>query len=369
MTSTESLDADTTPAGFSQAKLAVAAMLIPLFFVLGFASCIIGTYHQPHPNDIKVAVVGPPAATRPLVAAITKAGGSSFNVSQVPTVQQATLAVQHRDLVAAYVPTLDPKQPSTVIVAEASGRLVSTATEGFFREVAAAQGGSLAVHDIRALPKGDEIGIGVFLFLIIMTISGYIAATVLATVAPDLRPGIRYLLLLGNAILAPVLTYLIGGLGFGTYTGSAGAIFAFIGVGALYTFAVSGVTRLFQVVLGPPAIFFSLAVFVFLNIPSLGATYTPNLLQSFWRFMNHFWIGAKTVNAERSILYFNGRGVGTDLLELLAWVAVAVAVLAVPIYLKGRRTGGPVTAPPVVGPGSTTGATNTPRTQSVPVNN
>ena len=35
---------------------------------------------------------------------------------------------------------------------------------------------------------GDPIGLGIFLFLIILTIGGYLAVTVLATVAPDLRP-------------------------------------------------------------------------------------------------------------------------------------------------------------------------------------
>ena len=72
----------------------------------------------------------------------------------------------------------------------------------------------------------------------------------------------------------PTLAYLIGGLGFGTYTGSVGTILAFIGVGALYTFIIGLGTRLLQVLIGPPAIFISLAIFVFLNIASLGATYT-----------------------------------------------------------------------------------------------
>lgn len=107
-----------------------------------------------------------------------------------------------------------------------------------------------------------------------------------------------------GAMLVPLC--LIGGLGFGTYTGSVGTILAFIGVGALYTFVIGVGTRLFQVLLGLPAIFVSLAIFVFLNIASLGATYTAPVLAPFWRFLNHFWIGAGAVNAERSILYFGG---------------------------------------------------------------
>ena len=136
------------------------------------------------------------------------------------------------------------------------------------------------------------------------------------------------------AVLVPVLTYLIGGLGFGTYKGSFGTILAFIGVGALYTFVVGFVTRLLQALYGPVALLVALAVFVFLNIPSLGATYTAPLLDPFWRFLNHFWIGASAVNAERSILYFGGQGIGTDLLRMLAWTGVGVAVLAWPLWRK-----------------------------------
>ena len=65
-------------------------MLIPLFFVIMFALCIIGTYHKPHPNGIKVAVVGPAAQTAPLRAGLAKAGGSAFDISQVATVAEAT---------------------------------------------------------------------------------------------------------------------------------------------------------------------------------------------------------------------------------------------------------------------------------------
>ena len=102
----------------AQTRLALGAMLIPLFFVAMFAVCIIGTYHKPHPNGIKVGVVGPAAQTAPLRAGIEKAAGSAFDISQVATVAEATHDVRQRDLDAAFVPTADPKQPATVIVAE-----------------------------------------------------------------------------------------------------------------------------------------------------------------------------------------------------------------------------------------------------------
>jgi hypothetical protein len=193
------------------------------------------------------------------------------------------------------------------------------------------------VRDVRPLPSGDQIGLGVFMFMIVCTICGYFAATLLFTVAPALAPVRRYSIIAAIAVLAPVLVYLIAGVGFGTYTGSFGTILAFIGVGALYVFVIGLITRLLQVLIGPAALFVSLAIFVFLNIPSLGATYTPELLPSFWRFLNHFWIGAETTDAARSILYFGGLGVGTDVLRLLAWTGVIAALLLLPVSRKVAR--------------------------------
>ena len=100
--------------------------------------------------------------------------------------------------------------------------------------------------------------------------------------------------------------------------------------------------------LGPPGILASLAIFVFLNIASLGATYTPPVMAGFWQFLNHFWIGAAAVNAERSILYFGGSGVGGDILIVLAWTAAIAALLLLPALAEartqtrtpGRRRGG-----------------------------
>jgi len=175
------------------------------------------------------------------------------------------------------------------------------------------------------------------MFMIVCTICGYIAATILETAAPALWPLRRYAILAATAVLVATIAYLIGGLAFGTYTGSVGTILAFIGVGALYGFVVGIGTRLFQVLLGLPAIFVSLAIFVFLNIASLGATYTAPVLAPFWHFLSHFWIGAAAVDAARSLLYFGGAGAGADLLRLLAWAAVIVGLLALPVSRKLER--------------------------------
>jgi hypothetical protein len=152
----------------AETRAALAILLVPIFFVIGFSACIMGAYHQPHPNNIKVGVVGPSALTAPLRAGLEKqAAPSGFEISQVDTVAQAVHDVRQRHLNAAFVPTADPKQPATVIVAGGGSRLVATAAETLARAVTSAQGAQLVVRDVRPLTSGDEIGLGVFMFMVV----------------------------------------------------------------------------------------------------------------------------------------------------------------------------------------------------------
>jgi hypothetical protein len=92
-----------------------------------------------------------------------------------------------------------------------------------------------------------------------------------------------------------------------------------------------------QVILGRAAIIAFLAIFVMLNFPSSGGAISPVLLPAFWHVLNGFWIGAAAFGAFRRIIYFGGQGVGTDVLKLLAWLAVAVVLLALPAWPEVGR--------------------------------
>ncbi len=111
-------------------------------------------------------------------------------------------------------------------------------------------------------------------------------------------------------------------------------------MGALYVLIVAMIARGLQVILGPAAILAFVAIFVMLNFPSAGGAVSPVLLPTFWHVVNRFWIGADAFDAFRSIIYFGGQGVGTDVLKLLAWLAVGVVLLALPAWRKiGPRRG------------------------------
>lgn len=209
--------------------------------------------------------------------------------------------------------------------------------EATFRQVAATQDRVLAVYDVRPLPSNNASETPNFFFLIICTLGGFMVVAALGLAAPTQPEHQRIAVVAAASLLAPLVAYLIGGPGYGTFSGSVGTIIAMLGMGAFYAFTVAAITRLMQLGLGVLGLLAGSLVFIFLNFPSSGGTVAPQLLPGFWRFLNHFWIGAAGLDANRSILYFGGAGVGNDALKILAWLAAWAAVLAGPIYLRRKR--------------------------------
>ena len=312
-----------------QLRLAVGALALPAFLVIGFALCYISAWQAPAPHGVPVAVAGPAAQTAPLRDGLARAAGAAFVVRAVPTPAAAAREVRDQNLYGAYVPAAQPGATATVIVAAASGTAVTSAAEALFRAVAARQHVQLAVRDVRPLPAGDASGLALFFFLIVCTLGGFLTVTATGLAAPALRPRYRWPLILAAAVATPALGYLLGGQGLGSISGSAGAVFALLGVAALFVLIVTMIARGLQLILGAiGTLFAGLAVFVLLNFPSSGASVQGPMLPTFWHILNRFWIGASASDAFRSIVYFGGRGAGTDVLKLLGWLGVGVVLLA-----------------------------------------
>ena len=126
----------------------------------------------------------------------------------------------------------------------------------------------------------------------------------------------------------PTLVYLIGG----TYTGSVGTILAFIAVGAVYTLAIGLVARFY-----PDRCFVASTIFVFLNIPNLGATYTAEMFPLPVLALHQRLLDADrdVKHVERSLLYFGGLEITTC--SALAWIGVIVALLLLSVSQKRER--------------------------------
>jgi hypothetical protein len=320
-----------------QVHRALIAMVVPLFFVTAFTLCYVSAFQSPAPRGVSVAVAGPPARTALLRAGLARAVSPGFAVSAAPTAAAAAREVRDLDLYGAYVPPGPGHPAATVIVSSASGVAVASTVETLFRAVAARQGARLAVLDVRPLPASDRNGEALFYFLAACSVSGFLTIAATGMLAPGLRERDRWPLIVAAAVVVPVLGYLLGGLGLGAITGSAGAIFAFLGVAALYVLTVEVISRGLQIVLGPVAVLLFLVIFVMLDFPSCGGAISPVLLPTFWHVLNRFWIGGGGFDAFRAIIYFGGQGVGGDVLKVLAWLGVGVVLVALAIWLKAGR--------------------------------
>ena len=312
-----------------QLRLALAALALPAFFVTGFTLCYTSALQAPAPHGVPVAVAGPAAQTARLRDGLARAAGPAFDVQAAPAPAAAAREVRGQDLDGAYVPAAQPGGTATVIVAAASGNAVTSAVESLFRAVAARQGASLAVRDVRPLPAGDTGGLSLFFFMIACTLGGFLAVTATGLAAPALRPRYRWPLFGAVAITTPVLAYLLAGPDLGAIGEPAGAVVALLGTGALYVLIITMIARGLQLVLGVIGMLFAgFSVFVLLNFPSSGDSLPGPMLPAFWHVLNRFWIGASASDAFRGIVYFGGQGAGTGVLKLLGWLAVGAVLLA-----------------------------------------
>jgi hypothetical protein len=318
----------------SQLRLATITLLLPLYVSVAFGVNFFGALHAPRPHDVSVAIVGAPAETATVARELSVAPNNGFDVSRMTSVAAARRLVAARKLAGAYVPSA---APPTVIVAVAASASLAEFVEGTFGQLTARRGRPLNVEDVRPLPPGNANGIPNFFFLVICSLGGFLAVAALGVMAPGLPWSRRIAVAAAASVVTPTSAYLIGGPGFGEFGGDFGTVMAVVGIGTLYTFAVACTTWLFQRAFGMPGTLPASLIVIFLNLPSSGGTVAAPLMPGFWRFLNHFWIGAAGLEANQSVLYFGGAGIGDDVLKMLAWLAGWAIVLALPIYRRGMR--------------------------------
>ncbi|MFI6742433.1 hypothetical protein ACIBI9_56830 [Nonomuraea sp. NPDC050451] len=89
------------------------------------------------------------------------------------------------------------------------------------------------MDDVSPVSGRDSTGTGIFYFLIVCSLAGYLATTVLAQAAPHLPLRTTYGILAGAAVIGPLIAFGIGSIFLGCYGASLAQI---IGVAMAYTF-------------------------------------------------------------------------------------------------------------------------------------
>ncbi|WP_395575212.1 hypothetical protein [Streptomyces sp. BK79] len=312
-------------------------LITPLLMCVGMGLAYMGAFVTPEPNHLPVAVVGAGPEAKVLAQSVKDAAGADLDVTTVATRADAVALLKSRDITGAYVPGDEAPE---VVVATAASDMGAMAAEKVFTPLAERQGVPLKVTDVATPVDDDPTGQGLFFLLIAVSIGSYASVAALGAAGGTLPMRVRALLTLGVSVVVSGIGALLAGPVFHLAHHDLAGIWGmawlyaagilFIGVG-LHTFLKRWTTLAMMV------------LFVMLNFTSSGGLFRPELQNGFFGTLHAFWNGAGFVEGARSLLYFDGDGLGRDVWTLLAWLLLGLLVTAA-AALRERADAAPVPA-------------------------
>lgn len=334
-------DATRASRASNPATTIVAALLLPLFFVIVFPLMFVSALHKPTPNDLSLLVVGPEQVVSQISDGLD--GTSEFQATHTDVTDEASSSVEDRTVEGSILITADtpaagapadtpPAFTVTTYVANAEGRSVASAVTAAGASVAEQLGTTSEAVDVAPLAATDTLGTTLFYLLTYTSLAAYLVIIVLTQVKPDARLRVRYTASAITAVVAPLIVFGLSSIWVGDYGASFGTIAALLGVNALYVFTVGAAAILIQQFLGNAATFGIMGFIVFLNFPSAGGAGPSAMLPAFWQAIHGFYFGAGAMESFRSIVYFDGAGTQRWLLQLLAWT-VGLILATVVVHL------------------------------------
>ncbi|GAA2792179.1 membrane protein [Streptomyces showdoensis] len=333
-------------------------LLTPLLMCVGMGLAYLGAFHAPAPHDLRVDIVGSGPHAQVLAQTLQDKTAGALDVRTVPDRATATAHLRDRSSFGAYLPgggqaasgatgarhvadgttgggpAADASPGPELLVASASSDTSAMAAEKVFTKVAATQGEPLKVTDVAPVSPGDPTGQGVFFLLVALSIGSYASVAVIGGAGAVLPMRIRALLAAGTSLVVSLIGAVFAGPLFHLVDRGLGGVWALawlycagillVGVG-LHTYLKRWTT------LGV------MVLFVMLNFTSSGGIYRPELQPGFFGSLHAFWNGAGFVEGVRGHVYFDGQGLGRNVLVLALWFLAGAVLTVAAGRTEGRR--------------------------------
>jgi len=297
---------------FKRHFAAAPFVAVGLALMLVFPAVFTAAFHNPQPAELKVAIVGPPAALKEARATLDP---QRFYAVAYPSERAARAALTQDEVHGVY----------------ADGRILVASGSGF---VAAQQAGmalktvspQASIEDVAPLPPHDARGISPFATVVSTTIASMVLAMLLTLVGGAHALSARLVALalvaaFGGIAVALSADTIVGALT-GDFWGVAGVIGLLI---AAVTLAVHGLGRLVGRI-GAAAGGLTLLL---IGITSSGGAVGYQLEPAFFRAVSQLMPPGAALTAVRNEVYLNGAHVGGALIVLGTWAAAGLgAVLA-----------------------------------------
>lgn len=310
----------------------VFLFLIPFLMVTMMYATYMGTMHSPKTRDMPVAVVGSGAVAESVVDELKSVQDGAADPRLVADRGKALDLLKDRDVAGVLLLPADGGTEATVYTAQAAGASQAGTVKQILAPVAAGHDWTTKTEDIAPLPSGDSAGIAVLLAAIGMIMVGYVPLSGMMTAVPHLLGLRRFLpLLAGWAVLTSTVTWLI----LGPIVGAVdGHYWAFVGIGLLATGAVGIGQLLFARFLGGLALLPGMLLWVVFGVPSSNLAMPIHAMPGFFGFLHNVLPLPAAGEALRSVMYFDGRGLGDHLRTLAVWL---VAALALALLMERRK--------------------------------
>lgn len=328
-------DAGGAAARVSSTRLLALGLAGALVLQLVFAASYVGALHAPDPDDVPVAVAGPPAAARRLAQQL--AADDAIDPVVVADRGAVVQAIDDRDVYGGLVLG---RERDELVVAEAASLQVATMLTRSFGELAAGQGRALTVTDAKPLPDGDSRGLSAFYAVIAWVFGGYLAATVLTLFAGAAsHHHKRAAMRVGGLVLYSLAAGLLGAVLLDPVIGALeGHFVALALLGALLVLAVAAGTAALQSLLGIAGTAMAMVVFFMIANPAAGAAVPNELLPGFWRVVGPWLPSGAGVTAINNTVYFDGNDLGQPLAVLAAYAVAGSALVIAVGWRHGRRS-------------------------------
>ncbi|MCX4389825.1 ABC transporter permease [Micromonospora peucetia] len=315
----------------------VTVAAFPLSIMVVVVGLMSFSMHKPEPHDIPVAVVAAVPEQAERAAAGLRAGLEGVaDISVAASVDEAREQILAQDLVAAYVLPSAPGGEATLYSSSAAGSSQHMMVQTMFQQIAAGQQTPLALTDVAPLSKTDTMGSNSLYVGMSWIMSGFLMLAVLRGGAPHLRRLRQFLPILGGwAIGMSVWLWLLFDVIIGAVNGHA---LEMIGFGAFTIFAVSLVTGVFTRTFGLAAIIPVMVVLMMAGVPASGGGLSVYMVPEFFRTLQGVLPLPAAVDTARSLVYFDGVGVGRNLAVVAVWAVVGLLLnLGVDRWLRRRE--------------------------------
>ncbi|MET8118619.1 ABC transporter permease [Micromonospora sp. NPDC005189] len=324
----------------------VALFVMPFLMVTMMFATYMSTMHSPHPRDMPVAVVGSGATAQAIVDGLNAAPGDTTDATLVATRDDAVDLLHDQEAAAALILPSEGSTSATILTASAAGASQGATVQQLLAPVAVGNNWQTTTEDVAPLPDGDLAGIAVLFAGMGMMLAGYVPLSIMVMGVPHLLRLRRFLpVLAGWSAATSSIIWLI----LGPIVGAVeGHYLTFLGVGMLATGAVGMTQLLLSKLIGPLAVLPGMLLWVVFGMPASNLALSVHNMPGFFQFLHGVLPLPAAGESLRSVLYFNGNGLGIHLIVLAVWIVAALALC----LLKERSASGKVIpgVPPIADP-------------------